>query len=190
MNKQLIEISKFLSFVLRHEPQAIGITLDAEGWVAVDELLAATARHGQMITPQQIEEVAATNDKQRFSFSLDGRLIRANQGHSIEVDLKLAPIEPPELLYHGTVERFLDSIREKGLVRGKRHHVHMSADRETAARVGQRRGRPVVLMIESGRMQRDGHRFFRSENGVWLTETVPVNFIQFPGVRDAKQTHR
>ena len=130
MNKQLVEISKFLSFVLRHKPEAIGITLDAEGWVAVDELLAATARHGQPVTRQQVEEVVATNDKKRFSFSPDGRLIRANQGHSVEVDLGLAPVEPPELLYHGTVERFLDSIREKGLVRGTRRHVHLSADRK------------------------------------------------------------
>ncbi len=133
MNEQL---SKFLSFVLRHRPQAIGITLDAEGWVAVDELLAAAARHGQSVTRQQVEEVVATNDKQRFSFSADGRRIRANQGHSVEVDLGLVPVEPPELLYHGTVERFLDSIRQEGLVRGKRHHVHLSADRETAAARG------------------------------------------------------
>jgi putative RNA 2'-phosphotransferase len=180
MNKQLVEISKFLSFVLRHKPQAIGITLDAEGWVAVDELLAAAVRHGQSITRQQLEEVVATNDKQRFSFSADGRLIRANQGHSIEVDLGLVPVEPPELLYHGTVARFLDSIREKGLVRGKRHHVHLSADRDTAARVGQRRGRPVVLVIEARCMRGDGHAFFQSENGVWLTEAVPPAYLQFP----------
>ncbi|MGO8749733.1 MAG: RNA 2'-phosphotransferase [Thermoguttaceae bacterium] len=183
MNKQLVEISKFLSFVLRHKPQAIGITLDAEGWVAVDELLAAAVRHGRSITRQQLEEVVATNDKQRFSFSADGRLIRANQGHSIEVDLGLVPVEPPELLYHGTVARFLDSIREKGLVRGKRHHVHLSADRDTAARVGQRRGRPVVLVIEARCMRGDGHAFYKSENGVWLTESVPPAYLQFPKER-------
>ena len=156
MNKQLVTISKFLSFVLRHNPQAIGIVLDAEGWVAVDELLAAAARHGQTVTREQLAEVVATNDKKRFSFSPDGQLIRANQGHSVEVDLGLVAVEPPELLYHGTVERFLDSIREKGLLRGKRHHVHLSADRETAARVGQRRGRPVVLVVEAERMHRAG----------------------------------
>ena len=187
MNNQLVKLSKFLSFVLRHKPQSIGITLDTEGWVPVDELVAAAAGHGQSISREQLDEVVARNDKKRFSFSPDGRLIRANQGHSVEVDLGLVPVEPPELLYHGTVERFLDSIREKGLIRGNRHHVHLSADRETAARVGQRRGRPVVLVVEAGRMQRDGHPFFRSENGVWLTETVPVNFLQFPGVRDANQ---
>ena len=129
---------------------------------------------------QQVEEVVATNDKQRFSFSPDGRLIRANQGHSVEVDLGLVPVEPPELLYHGTVERFLDSVREKGLLRGKRHHVHLSADRETAARVGQRRGRPVVLVVEAGRMRREGNPFFQSENGVWLTHMVPPTYLQFP----------
>ena len=155
MNKQLVHISKFLSLVLRHKPQEIGITLDAEGWVAVDELLAAAARHGETTSREQLDEVVATNDKKRFSFSPDGRLIRANQGHSVEVDLGLVPVEPPELLYHGTVERFLDSIREKGLVRGNRHHVHLSADRDTAARVGQRRGQPMALVVEAGRMQRD-----------------------------------
>jgi putative RNA 2'-phosphotransferase len=180
MNKQL---SKFLSFVLRHKPQAIGITLDAEGWVAVDELLAAAARHRQPVSRQQLEEVVATNDKKRFSFSPDGRLIRANQGHSIKVDLGLVPVEPPELLYHGTVARFLDSIRQEGLVRGNRHHVHLSADRETAARVGQRRGRPVVLVIEAGRMRGDGHAFYKSENAVWLTEAVPPGYLRFPKER-------
>jgi putative RNA 2'-phosphotransferase len=182
MNKQLVTISKFLSRVLRHKPQAIGITLDAEGWVPVDELVAAAARHGQSISRKQLDEVVATNDKKRFSFSPDGRLIRANQGHSVEVDLGLLPIEPPELLYHGTVERFLDSIREKGLIRGNRHHVHLSADRETAVRVGQRRGRPVVLEVEAGRMNNDGHRFYRSENGVWLTEVVPPEFLNLSQV--------
>jgi putative RNA 2'-phosphotransferase len=180
MNKELVEISKFLSLVLRHKPQAIGITLDAEGWVAVDELLAAAGRHGQAITRQQLQEVVATNDKKRFSFSPDGQRIRANQGHSVDVDLGLAPCNPPELLYHGTVRRFLDSIRAKGLLRGSRRHVHLSLDQETAARVGQRRGRPVVLVIEAGRMHRDGHPFYQSENGVWLTEAVPPEYLRFP----------
>lgn len=183
MNQQLVVISKFLSFVLRHQPQAIGITLDAEGWVAVDDLLSAAARHGRSVTRQQLAEVVATNDKQRFSFSADGRRIRANQGHSVEVDLGLVPVEPPELLYHGTVKRFVDSIRQQGLLRGNRHHVHLSADRETAARVGQRRGRPVVLVVQAGAMHRTGHRFYQSENGVWLTEAVPVEYVRFPDGR-------
>ena len=125
-----------------------------------------------------MEEVVATNDKRRFAFSPDRTLIRANQGHSVEVDLNLVPVEPPELLYHGTVERFLDSIRVNGLVRGQRHHVHLSADRETAARVGQRRGRPVALIVEAARMHADGQAFYRSENGVWLTEAVPAEYLR------------
>jgi putative RNA 2'-phosphotransferase len=181
MNAQLVAISKFLSLVLRHKPQEIGITLDAEGWVPVEDLMAAAARHGRPITREQLDEVVATNDKKRFAFSPDGQLIRANQGHSVEVDLGLVAVEPPELLYHGTVARFLESIREKGLVRGNRHHVHLSADRETATRVGQRRGRPVVLVVGAGRMQRDGYEFFRSDNGVWLTESVPSIYLQYSG---------
>jgi putative RNA 2'-phosphotransferase len=181
MNKELTEISKFLSFVLRHNPRAIGISLDPEGWVLIDVLLQASAKAKHSITREQLEEVVATNDKKRFSISPDGRSIRANQGHSVEVDLNLEPVEPPELLYHGTVERFLDSIRQKGLVRGARQHVHLSADRETAIRVGQRRGRPVVLVIEAGRMHREGCRFYLSENKVWLTDAVPPEFLQLPG---------
>ena len=176
MNKQLVTISKFLSLVLRHKPQEIGITLDSEGWVPVKELLAAAARHGRSISREQLDEVVATNDKRRFSFSPDGLLVRANQGHSVEVDLGLVPIEPPELLYHGTVQRFLDSIREKGLVRGNRHHVHLSADRDTADRVGHAVADPWYWWSRPG-VQREGHRFFRSENGVWLTETVPPQYL-------------
>ncbi len=152
MDRTLTETSKFLSYVLRHKPEAIGITLDDQGWIGVDELLVAAARHGKAITRELLDKVVATNDKQRFSFSPDGQSIRANQGHSVEVDLALEPVEPPELLYHGTVERFIASIREQGLIRGQRQHVHLSGDRETAARVGQRRGKPVILIVESGRM--------------------------------------
>jgi putative RNA 2'-phosphotransferase len=180
MNKDLVSTSKFLSLVLRHKPETIGIQLDAEGFVAVDELLAAARQYGKAITPETLKEVVATNDKKRFAFSPDGLRIRANQGHSVEVDLGLEPVEPPELLYHGTVDRFLDSIRKQGLLRGDRHHVHLSADRETAARVGQRRGRPVVLVVESGRMHREGREFFRSENGVWLTDGVRPDYLRFP----------
>jgi putative RNA 2'-phosphotransferase len=178
MNKSLVATSKFLSLVLRHKPEAIGIALDAEGWIDVDVLLAAAARHGRSISRVQLADVVATNDKQRFSLSTDGRSIRANQGHSVDVDLALAPLEPPEFLYHGTVERFVSSIREKGLIRGQRHHVHLSGDRETAGRVGQRRGKAVILVVESGRMHRLGHKFFCSANGVWLTDTVPPAFLR------------
>ena len=180
MDRTLTEISKFLSYVLRHKPEAIGITLDDQGWIGVDELLAAAARHGKAVTRELLDKVVATNDKQRFTFSPDGRSIRANQGHSLDVDLALEPVKPPELLYHGTVERFIASIREQGLIRGQRQHVHLSCDRETAARVGQRRGKPVVLIVESGRMHRAGHQFFRSANGVWLTDAVPSDYLRFP----------
>jgi putative RNA 2'-phosphotransferase len=188
MNNELVQISKFLSFALRHKPEAIGITLDAEGWAAIDELLAAAARHGQSITRQQLEEVVATNDKKRFSLSSNGQLIRASQGHSVGVDLGLTPLEPPEFLYHGTVERILGSIRQEGLLRGRRQYVHLSADRETASRVGQRRGRPVVLEVAAANMHRDGRRFYQSENGVWLTETVPRVYLQFP--KDLRTLYR
>jgi putative RNA 2'-phosphotransferase len=180
MKDRLVEISKYLSYVLRHNPRSIGISLDDRGWVAVDTLLDAARRHGHTLTRAHVEEVVASNDKKRFSLSPDRRLIRANQGHSVQVDLGLSAVEPPELLYHGTVRRFLDSIRQHGLLRGNRHHVHLSADAETATRVGQRRGRPVVLTVESQRMYREGHLFYRSENGVWLTEAVPPAYLGFP----------
>ncbi len=178
MKEQQVATSKFLSLVLRHRPEVIGITLDAEGWVPVEELLAACAQHSRAISREQLDVVVRTNDKQRFAFSADGSRIRANQGHSLSVDLGLAPVEPPELLYHGTVERFLESIRRDGLTKGNRHHVHLSPDIQTATKVGQRRGRPVVLVIEAGRMFRDGHTFYRSENGVWLTDSVPPVYIR------------
>jgi putative RNA 2'-phosphotransferase len=178
MKNELVEISKFLSYVLRHKPQAVGIVLDAEGWVAIEELLSAASRDGRSITRQQLDEVVATNDKKRFSISSDGQQIRANQGHSIEVDLNLTPVTPPEQLYHGTVSRFLDSIKQKGLLRVNRQHVHLSADRETAIRVGQRRGKPLVLVIESGRMHREGFAFYLSENKVWLTDAVPPGYLR------------
>ena len=181
MNRRNVKLSKFLSLVLRHRPEAVGLELDEGGWVRVDELLAACRRHNRPITRDQLKEVVATNDKRRFSFSPDGLRIRANQGHSVSVDLGLEPIEPPELLYHGTVDRFLDSIRRAGLVRGNRQHVHLSGDQATARRVGQRRGKPVVLVIEAGRMHREGRPFYRSANGVWLTDSVPPEYLRFPG---------
>ncbi len=180
MTRRTDRTSKFLSYVLRHRPESIGLELDAAGWVRVDELLAACRRHNRSISRAELEEVVRTNDKRRFSFSPDGLDIRANQGHSVSIDLGLDPVAPPELLYHGTVARFLDSIRREGLVRGKRHHVHLSADEPTARRVGRRRGEPVVLVVESGRMHADGHVFHRAANGVWLTESVPPPYLRFP----------
>ncbi|MBX3160850.1 MAG: RNA 2'-phosphotransferase [Deltaproteobacteria bacterium] len=175
-----VRISKFLSLVLRHQPQLIGITLDEAGWVDVDELLAACARRGRHLTRAELEEVVAASDKQRFALSPDGARIRANQGHSVSVDLQLAPAEPPELLFHGTVAAALAGIRAEGLVRGKRHHVHLSRDVATANVVGKRRGAPVILTVRAAEMVAAGHTFYVSENRVWLVEHVPASFIDFP----------
>ena len=179
--KRTTHVSKFLSLVLRHEPAQIGITLDAAGWVAVRELLEAMAAHRFPVSRDELEEVVRTSEKKRFAFSDDGLRIRASQGHSVEVELGYEPATPPNLLYHGTVDRFLDSIRRSGLLKGQRHHVHLSADRETAEKVGRRRGRPVVLVVRAGEMHHENLAFFRSDNGVWLTEQVPVRYLDFPG---------
>ncbi len=178
--KQLISTSKFLSLVLRHQPETVGITLDATGWVATDELLAALERHGRPISRTDLEEVVRTSDKQRYALSPDGRLIRANQGHSVEVELDHAPAVPPELLYHGTAAQFVPVIRERGLQKMQRHHVHLSAEQEVTLRVGARRGRPVLLTIRAGDMHRAGQRFWLTPNQVWLAEHVAPGFIEFP----------
>ncbi|MGW8883347.1 RNA 2'-phosphotransferase [Streptomyces sp. NPDC055749] len=180
MNEQrMVKVSKYLSAHLRHKPERIGITLDAQGWVPIDELLRATARQGFALTRDELEHVVAANDKQRFT--VDGDRIRANQGHSVTVDLALPPAEPPAYLYHGTVARALDMIRTEGLRPMTRHHVHLSPDRETATRVGARRGRPVVLSVDAAAMHRAGHTFHVSANGVWLTDAVPPEFLRMPG---------
>lgn len=170
-------LSKRLSYILRHAPESIGLTLDAHGWASVDELIAKCAAAGLSITWEQLAEAVATNDKKRFSFSEDGLRIRAAQGHSIEVDLGLGAIEPPALLYHGTATRFLPSIRAKGLVPGSRQQVHLSADAATATKVGARHGKPVVLTVAAGAMHAAGLKFFRADNGVWLTDRVPPEFL-------------
>lgn len=179
MADERVRKSKFLSLVLRHRPGLIGLTLDPAGWVSVEELLRACRAHGRAITLDELRDVVAGNDKRRFAFSEDGRMIRASQGHSVAVELGYSPAVPPATLYHGTIGKFLPSIREGGLSRGDRHHVHLSPDEETARRVGRRRGRPVVLKVESGRMHLDGHLFFLSANGVWLTEHVPPAYLVF-----------
>lgn len=172
-----VRVSKFLSLVLRHHPERAGIVLDEAGWVSVDDLLAGCARCGMVLDRRRLEEIVRDSDKQRFALSEDGTRIRASQGHSVQVALGYVPKEPPEELFHGTVDRFLGSIREKGLVRGSRHHVHLSADRATAQKVGQRRGRAVVLRVRAGAMHRDGHAFYVSDNGVWLTDQVPPAYL-------------
>ncbi|WP_405599784.1 RNA 2'-phosphotransferase [Streptomyces sp. NBC_01410] len=177
--RRTVKVSKYLSKHLRHQPERIGITLDENGWVAVEELMRAAAAHGFRFTRAELDHVVAVNDKRRFT--IDGTRIRANQGHTVEVDLDLPTAEPPEYLYHGTVARSLDAIRAEGLRPMKRHHVHLSPDRETATRVGARRGRPVVLSVDAGAMHRAGHLFRVSANGVWLADAVPPEFLRFPG---------
>ncbi len=174
----LTRISKFLSLVLRHEPAKAGLTLDTAGWVEVDALLRGCAEAGRPFSRQDLERVVAENDKKRFAFSEDGRRIRANQGHSVEVELAYTATPPPELLYHGTADRFIDSIQREGLRKAQRHHVHLSADRRVAIEVGRRHGRPVVLVVAAGAMHRTGHTFFISANGVWLTDHVPPAFLK------------
>ena len=168
-----------MSYVLRHKPEAIGIILDKNGWVETSVLLEACRLHNHPLTREELEEVVRTNDKQRFAFSEDGSKIRASQGHSVEIELDYREIEPPELLYHGTATRFLASIQKKGLVKGNRHHVHLSGDTETAQKVGMRHGKPVVLQIAAWAMHSDGFVFYLSANGVWLTDHVPARYIQF-----------
>jgi putative RNA 2'-phosphotransferase len=177
--KDQVRLSKFLSLILRHEPGRVGLALDEAGWVGMAELLDAMARHGHVVTREALLHVVETSDKKRFALSEDSQRIRASQGHSVEVELGYEPATPPAVLYHGTVDRFLDSIRAKGLVKGERHHVHLSADVETATRVGARRGRAVVLTIDAAGMAQEGLLFYLSANGVWLTDHVPARFIGF-----------
>ena len=179
MTNRSVKTSKFLSLVLRHNPELIGITLDSAGWVSVSELLRACQAHGHQVSLTELHDVVTSNDKQRFSLSKDGQMIRANQGHSLLVELGYSPTIPPDILYHGTVEKFLLSIKEEGLRKGARQHVHLSQDEETAQRVGARRGKPIIIRVESRRMNRDGYEFFLSTNGVWLTEHVPTAYLIF-----------
>jgi putative RNA 2'-phosphotransferase len=179
MSKRLVDTSKFLSFVLRHRPEAIGLVLDSEGWADLDALIAAAQTDGKRLDRALIGEVVATNDKQRFALSPDGARIRAVQGHSsAQVDIAYAAIVPPALLYHGTASRFLAAIGKKGLIAGSRHHVHLSADEKTAMQVGARHGMPVVLTVQAARMHAQGFTFYQADNGVWLTEHVPISFVQ------------
>ncbi|WLQ34991.1 RNA 2'-phosphotransferase [Streptomyces castrisilvae] len=177
--RRTVKVSKYLSRHLRHQPERIGITLDAHGWVPIDELLHAAARHHFPVTRAELDHVVLSNDKQRFA--VEGDRIRASQGHTVDVDLGLPPAEPPAYLYHGTVGRALDAIRAEGLRPMNRTHVHLSPDRETATRVGARRGRPVVLSVDAGAMHRAGHTFRVSANGVWLASAVPAEFLRLPG---------
>ena len=175
MNKNTIKkISKFLSLILRHKPESIHLKLDSNGWADIDELMAKS--RNIKLTRKLINEVVENNDKQRFI--IEDNRIRANQGHSINIDLELKAVRPPDVLYHGTATRFLDSIMKEGLSKQKRQHVHLSKDIETATKVGMRHGKVVILEIDSKKMFEDGYEFYLSLNGVWLTDVVPVEFLK------------
>ncbi len=175
---RLVRTSKYLSKHLRHQPERLGLELMPGGWVSVDALLAACARNGFPISRAELEEMVARNDKQRFSFDPTGELIRANQGHSVNVDLELERLTPPAVLYHGTGERSAEVIAREGLRRMGRHHVHLSEDVATARKVGARHGRPVVFTVDAAAMHRNGLPFYRSSNGVWLVERVPPEYLR------------
>ena len=175
--KEIAEMSKLLSYVLRHHPEHINIELDEQGWVSVERLLAQLNKHGHTIDQALLNHVVETNSKKRFAFSSDQQNIRASQGHSISVDLKYEPQVPPDILFHGTATRFLTSILEFGLIKQNRQHIHLSAEFETAVKVGQRHGKPFVLNVLAGEMHKQGYQFFLSENGVWLTDQVPSVFL-------------
>ncbi len=172
--------SKFMSLVLRHRPELIGLELDDAGWADVEALMAGAREQGYDMDLARLQDVVATCKKQRFALSDDGKRIRANQGHSVDVELGLEPETPPDRLYHGTVDASLASIRQNGLSKRARHHVHLSPDLETATVVGDRRGAAIVLVILAREMVAAGHEFFVSKNGVWLTDEVPPEFIRFP----------
>lgn len=177
MSKAEQRISRVMSLVLRHDPGSIGLILDENGWAKVDELVDCLQRDGKRVDRKVIESVVASSDKQRFAISEDGRLVRANQGHTIKVDLKLERKSPPKWLYHGTALKSLGAIKREGLLKGARQHVHLSTDKETARKVGSRHGKPVVLEVAAQLMEQHGHPFHQAENGVWLTEHVPPDYL-------------
>ena len=178
MSKRLVIVSKFISKYLRHEPETLGLTLEPGGWVSIADLLDGAERQGFPITEAELLQVVVESDKQRFALDDSKTRIRANQGHSTSVDLQLNEVEPPTCLYHGTVDKFLDAILLEGLKKMSRHDVHLSKDIATATKVGERRGKPIILVIDSMRMSADGYKFRLSENGVWLTDYVPPRYIQ------------
>ena len=177
MSKQLEEISKFIALILRHKPETIGITLDEHGWAKVDELIDGISKT-YVFNMEMLEEIVRTDKKGRYSFSEDKTLIRANQGHSINVDVELEEKEPPEFLWHGTGEKFVSGIDTEGLIPKSRLYVHLSKDEDTALQVGTRHGKPVLYRVLSGKMYKDGYVFYLSQNGVWLTKKVPLEYLE------------
>lgn len=173
----LTNTSRFISLILRHKPETIGITLDEHGWADVSELIEGI-RKTQSFNMEMLEEIVRTDNKQRYSFNEDKTLIRANQGHSIPVDVELQEVLPPEYLWHGSAQKYFQSIREQGLIPKSRLYVHLSGDMETAVNVGKRHGKPVIFKVHSGDMAKDGYKFYRAVNGVWLTKQVPVKYLE------------
>ena len=170
------EISKYISLILRHKPETIGITLDEHGWANVEELISGIKKT-HPLTRETLEEIVSSDEKQRYSFNEDHTLIRANQGHSIPVDVELEEMMPPKYLYHGTGEKYVSSIDEQGLISKSRLYVHLSANPETAINIGSRHGRPVVYRVQAECMAKDGMAFYKSVNGVWLTKNVPIQYL-------------
>lgn len=170
-------IGKFISLVLRHSPETIGLNLDDNGWAEVSELIEKSKTRKMFFTKDELQEIVKTNDKQRYSYNENKTKIRANQGHSINIDLELKPLSPPDVLYHGTATRFVESILEKGIVKGSRQHVHLSKEIDTATKVGSRHGKPAIFLVDAVAMAKDGYQFFQSDNGVWLTDFVPQDYI-------------
>lgn len=172
------ETSKFISLILRHKPEKIGITLDEHGWADVQEMIRGiNASQGHTLDMELLEEIVRTDEKQRYSFNEDHTLIRANQGHSIPVDVELEEKAPPAVLYHGTGEKYVSSIDREGLIPKSRLYVHLSSDAETAKKVGSRHGRPVIYIVDCAAMTAAGYRFYLSANHIWLTKEVPVRYL-------------
>lgn len=171
------DVSKFLSLILRHKPETIGLKLDQNGWADLNELISKINTGGKNVNLEQIKEVVKTNSKQRFKLDLENNRIRANQGHSIKIDMEFSPTQPPEQLFHGTAERNISSIKKSGIQKRNRQHVHLSSDLDTAKMVGKRHGKPVIFVIDSKKMFEDGYSFFLSENGVWLTDAVSAEYF-------------
>ena len=174
----LIKTGRYISYLLRHHPEDSGLTLDQHGWADVNELINAVAQTYAGFSRTELDEIVATNNKKRYSYSEDGLRIRANQGHSIQVDVELEEKTPPPVLWHGTAERFVESIQEQGLVSGSRLYVHLSTDTDTARVVGKRHGKPVIFHVDCKRMAEDGYKFYLSVNGVWLTNEVPARYLR------------
>jgi len=181
--KETIRFSKFLSLVLRHQPGSIGIVLDESGWTDLNDLIARANENGVLLSPAIVKHIVETSPKKRFALNESSDKIRANQGHSVEVDLGYKPQIPPSVLYHGTSTKVIDEIMKSGLQKRSRHQVHLSADFETAVKVGQRHGKPFVFQVMSGVMSSEGYEFYLSDNGVWLTDNVPVKFLRSTLVR-------